>query len=43
MLEILSKKFTVTPDELDKHFSENGLPLRHELVSSVEIDLRFVI
>lgn len=43
MLDKLSKKFNVPREDMDKEFMTRGLPLRHELVSSVEIDVRFVI
>lgn len=43
LLEKLSKKFNAPKEAVDKEFTENGLPLRAELVSGVEIDMRFVI
>jgi hypothetical protein len=42
-LDRLSQKFNAPKDLMDKEFTENGLPLRSELVSCVKIDMRFVI
>lgn len=42
-LKLLSEKFNASTEDMDKEFNEVGLPLRHSLVSSVEIDVRFVI
>jgi hypothetical protein len=42
-LKLLSEKFNANVEDMDKEFTEVGLPLRHSLVSSVEIDARFVI
>ena len=39
----LSAKFKISCKRLEKYINEIGLPLRAELVSSVEIDMRFVI
>lgn len=39
----LVKKFNKTTEEMEAYFEENRMPLRAELVSSVEIDARFVI
>lgn len=39
----LSEKFKATKDALEEEFNKNGLPLRSELISSVEIDMRFVL
>ena len=43
LLKTLSEKFNAPIKEIDEQFEEYGLPLRHELVSCVEIDPRFVI
>ena len=42
-LKKLSEKFNTPLDAVDKEFMEHGLPLRAELVSCVEIDMRFII
>jgi hypothetical protein len=43
LIKRLSKKFGAPVDEMDRYFREVGLPLRAELVSCVEIDVRFLI
>ena len=43
LLKTLSEKFDAPMMEMDEHFEEHGLPIRHDLVSCVEIDPRFVI
>lgn len=43
LLELLSEKFNTPIERMDEEFRKHGLPLRAELVSSVEIDMRFVL
>ncbi len=43
LIKMLSEKFNVPIEAMDEAFNKQGLPLRAELVSSVEIDMRFVI
>ncbi len=43
LLKKLSDKFKVSIDSLDEECNKHGLPLRAELVSSVRIDMRFII
>lgn len=42
-LKKLSEKFNVSIEEMDHHLNEVGLPLRQDLVSSVKIDMRFIL
>lgn len=43
LIRKLSEKFNAPIEALKDEFNEHGLPLRAELVSSVEIDMRFII
>jgi hypothetical protein len=43
LIKKLSEKFNAPIKAMDEEFNKNGLPLRAELVSSVEIDVRFVL
>lgn len=43
LLKKLSKKFGAPVDEMDHYFRAEGLPLRAELISSVEVDMRFIL
>ena len=43
LLKKLSDKFNAPIEAMDEEFNKHGLPLRAELISSVEIDMRFVI
>lgn len=43
LIKKLSEKFKAPIEDMDKEFTKNGLPLRAELISSVEIDMRFII
>ncbi len=43
LLKKLSEKFNAPIEAMDEEFSQHGLPLRAELISSVEIDMRFII
>jgi hypothetical protein len=43
LIKKLSEKFNAPIKAMDEEFNERGLPLRAELVSSVEIDPRFLI
>lgn len=43
LIRKLSEKFKAPIEAMDAEFNEHGLPLRAELVSSVEIDHRFII
>jgi hypothetical protein len=42
LIKKLSNKFNAPIEEMDKEFNQHGLPLRAELTSSVEIDVRFI-
>lgn len=43
LLKKLSEKFKSPIEALAEEFNKHGLPLRAELVSSVRIDMRFII
>ncbi len=43
LLKKLSEKFNAPIEAMDKEFNKHGLPLRAKLVSSVEIDMRFIL
>ena len=43
LIKKLSEKFNAPIEAMDEEFNKHGLPLRAELVSSVEIDMRFVV
>jgi len=43
LIKKLSDKFGAPVEEMDQYFREIGLPLRAELVSCIEVDLRFII
>ena len=43
LIKKLSEKFNAPMEAMDEEFNKHGLPLRAELVSSVEIDMRFII
>ena len=43
LIRKLSEKFNAPIETLKDEFNEHGLPLRGELISSVEIDMRFII
>jgi len=43
LVDALAGKFDVDPEEIRKDAEENGIPLRHSLVSHIAMDPRFFL